>query len=801
MKRKIALTFSTTLAITWILVVALLLSHNAYPWLKRGVTLDTDILALLPVQERDPVLQQSFSHMVDTAQQSMVVLIGSRDWEHSKQAAQAYRASLTAQANLFEVNQIDGQTQDDWLQIFQKSRMHLLSKTQAKQIQNDTPEQWAELALNKLYAAFSGPKISRFQDDPFSNFDNWVQERAEETPVRPRESFLYVEDQGLHYVLLPIRLIPPAFSITTQEAVMPRLQLAEAAAKNAAADIDIISSGVVLHAAAAGQQASAEISTIGVGSLLGIVLLMWLSFRSFKPMSLILLSLAVGFLGALSVSLLLFEHIHLMTLVFGASLIGIAQDYGLYFLCQRLNEDGSELQLDSHQLLKQLMPGLLLTLLTTVIGYLGLGFTPFPGLRQMAVFSGIGLLFAWCTVLCWFPYLLKKNQLKRGHFLPAYEGLFQTLQSRFLLGLPRKMMFALLLAVLCIAGLSQLNVNDDIRLLQTPNAHLVQDQIKLSRMLKMPSPVQYFLVRGASAEIVLQREENLKLALEAYGTQQQRILPVQAVSNWVPSLKMQAEYRRLIEEKLLTESGPLKLVAEKLGEDKTWPQQIAQNIRASNLDLTVDSFFQSKASAASRHLWLGEINHEYASIVALTGLKNTEFTQMAQIANTLEGTQWVDKVGEISSVLGRYRQNMGWILFAAYFIVFALMFPRYRKDTWRALLPSAVASLIALALLGIFGQALQLFHVLALMLLLGVGVDYGIFMQEQCKMETSKSPRAHLQVAWLATGLSAASTLLSFGLLALSHTPALRAFGLTMLLGTSLVWLITPIFTQRAAHE
>jgi predicted exporter len=44
-------------------------------------------------------------------------------------------------------------------------------------------------------------------------------------------------------------------------------------------------------------------------------------------------------------------------------------------------------------------------------------------------------------------------------------------------------------------------------------------------------------------------------------------------------------------------------------------------------------------------------------------------------------------------------------------------------------------------------------------------------------------------------GLSAASTLLSFGLLALSGTPALRAFGLTMLLGTALVWLAAPCFT------
>jgi predicted exporter len=75
-------------------------------------------------------------------------------------------------------------------------------------------------------------------------------------------------------------------------------------------------------------------------------------------------------------------------------------------------------------------------------------------------------------------------------------------------------------------------------------------------------------------------------------------------------------------------------------------------------------------------------------------------------------------------------------------------------------------------LFGAAGVSLQLFHVLALMLLLGIGVDYGIFFQEH---SLRRDP-----TAWLATVLSALSTQLSFGLLGLSQTPALRAFGLTV---------------------
>ena len=62
-------------ALAWALVVCLLLAHNAYLWLGQRIVPDTDILNLLPVQERDPLLQQSFTHMVDAAQQRVVVLL------------------------------------------------------------------------------------------------------------------------------------------------------------------------------------------------------------------------------------------------------------------------------------------------------------------------------------------------------------------------------------------------------------------------------------------------------------------------------------------------------------------------------------------------------------------------------------------------------------------------------------------------------------------------------------------------------------------------------------------------------
>jgi len=70
---------------------------------------------------------------------------------------------------------------------------------------------------------------------------------------------------------------------------------------------------------------------------------------------------------------------------------------------------------------------------------------------------------------------------------------------------------------------------------------------------------------------------------------------------------------------------------------------------------------------------------------------------------------------------------------------------------------------------------------------LGIGVYASIFLRE-----SQGSPHT-----WLAVSLAAITTLLAFGLLALSQTPVLHQFGLTVLLGIVGVWLLAPCFADE----
>jgi predicted exporter len=92
--------------------------------------------------------------------------------------------------------------------------------------------------------------------------------------------------------------------------------------------------------------------------------------------------------------------------------------------------------------------------------------------------------------------------------------------------------------------------------------------------------------------------------------------------------------------------------------------------------------------------------------------------------------------------------------------------------------------LLALAVTALTGAPVTLFTLMALILLLGFGIDYTVFLGEGGRQEPS---------ALLGVLLASASTLISYGLMGFSHTPALRGFGIALaagVLGTTLLSFI-----------
>ncbi|MET0331583.1 MAG: hypothetical protein ABW154_09130, partial [Dyella sp.] len=128
-------------------------------------------------------------------------------------------------------------------------------------------------------------------------------------------------------------------------------------------------------------------------------------FRSARALLLAFLSTAIGVVVALTVTVAVFGQIHLLTVVFGAALLGEAVDYSIQYLAARANA-GTHWQPTAG--LRQVRPALLLALGTSLLGYALLGLVPFPALRQMACFAMVGMLSACLSVFFLLPTLLRR---------------------------------------------------------------------------------------------------------------------------------------------------------------------------------------------------------------------------------------------------------------------------------------------------------------------------------------------------------------------------------------------------------
>ncbi len=766
----------------WLALCAVVAVHQWKFW--SAAHFSTDVMALLPQDEQAPEVGQATRQLADQVARQVVVMIGAPDWAGAQKAAAAWEqaaatiaAGNTARPPLKRSGMAGPDTLRDALAFYAPYRDRLLTPAQRAQLEHAAPQALVQGALAALAQPGGGFRLADWNADPLGLWPQWWLARASETRARPRDGQLALSDGGLEWIVLLQETTGPAFSVTGDTPISDVLAAGRAAATAAVPGVKVVAGGVPLHAEYAAARAHREVDIIGGGSIAGVLLLVFLAFRSLWPRLLMAVSLLVGVAMALSVTWWAFGQVHLLTTVFGASLVGCAEDYGLYYFASRQGAPG----VPPLRMMSTLLPGLALALLTSVLGYVALGLPPFPGLRQMALFSVVGIVGTFLTTVCWFPWI-DRGTVSRTGFADWISASFARC-PRF--GATRTTWIVhAAFAVACGLGIARLHVNDDLRQLQGSPPALIDAQREIGRLLGLASPAQFFVVRGASADDVLQREEALKLRLDARVATGE-LAGYRALSDWVPSLARQAGDAALTRR---VEAGVIAGVNQVVGESQ-------QRAAFDAAPLTLAHWRASPAAAAGKSLWIGAVPRRddgtaFASVVMLRGVRDVaSLPDIARSADGLPGVRWVDQVQSVSALLGRYRHAMGLLLMAGHAAVLLALMLRYGRRAWRAWMPTAVATLGTLALLALFGQPLQLFNVLALALLLGIGIDYGIFLLERENADAGS--------AWLAVVLGAAGTWLSFGLLALSSTPALRSFGLTLLFGILIVWFVAPCYRPR----
>ncbi|MNZ66663.1 hypothetical protein D3C78_848940 [compost metagenome] len=474
----------------------------------------------------------------------------------------------------------------------------------------------------------------------------------------------------------------------------------------------------------------------------------------------------------------LFGHMHVMTLVLGSSLIGVAVDYPLHYL----SKSWSLKPWHSWPALRLTLPGLTLSLITSGIGYLALAWTPFPALTQIAVFSAAGLLGAYLSAVCLLPALLKGVELRPAQWPLRVCTLLLSCREALLNQVKTPVLLALLIAF-CVGGLLQLSSKNDIRQWISAPQQLTDEAQAIARITGYQPTSQFFLIRAANQQQLLERQTALRERLDQL-TGLEKLQGYLSLNQLVSPPNQQQQVREALN-KLPAFWQPLLDIGvpgEALQAELTKLQALPA--------VDIDAALSGPLAEPYRPLWLGPTEDGVAAIVSLQGINNPALLRLQ--GEDLPGVTLVDRLGELNTVFAATQISAAELKLAScVLIVLVLILPFGLGGALRIVSLPLLAALCSLASLGWLGQPLTLFSLFGLLLVTAISVDYAILMREQV---------GGAAVSLLGTLLAALTTWLSFGLLAVSSTPAVSNFGLSVSLGLVFSFLLAP-WAGRQVHE
>ncbi|MDD0973668.1 MMPL family transporter [Pseudomonas fontis] len=762
----------------WLFLTLLLAVLALAGWQWRGAApLSADLMTLVPGATQDALVQRAEQRMQEPLNREMLVLVGHPERDRAIALARQLADSWSA-SGLFEKVQWSVQADLDAVrQQLLQGRLAMLSQADRNTLIAQ-PHTFIEQRVQRLYDSFAGVSLVPSQEDwlGLTGLIQNSQPRPAAVQLDTASGALIAEADGQQWVLLRARTHSNAFDMHLPLQVADLLSQARLQADQSGARL-LAASGL-LYAANGQRQASQEITWVGGGATVGILLLLLLAFRRLRVL-LAFMPVLVGMLFGATACVALFGQMHVMTLVLGSSLIGVAVDYPLHYL----SKSWSLRPWHSWPALKLTLPGLSLSLATSCIGYLALAFTPFPALTQIAIFSAAGLLGAYLSATCLLPALLKGIDLQPAQWPLAVaqwlvdrrEGLLRKVGSPLLLAL---------LVVFCVAGLWRLDSRNDIRQWVASPPQLQEEAQAVARITGYQPTSQFYLVRGADQTQLLERMQALDTRLDAL-IAQGTLKGYMALDRLVAS---QAEQQRLRESLKQLPAHWQPLLA--LG---VTPQALAGELAQLQAlpPLDIDQALSGPLSEPWRALWLGADQHGVAAIVSLQGLSDASLLR-AQ-ADGLEGVQLIDRLGDLNQVFSATQLSAAELkLLSCVLIVLLLILPFGLGGALRIVALPLLAALCSLASLAWLGQPLTLFSLFGLLLVTAISVDYAILMHEQI---------GGAAVSLLGTLLAATTTWLSFGLLAVSSTPAVSNFGLAVSLGLFFSFLLAPWAASRPAKE
>ena len=724
--------------------------------------IETNLLSILPHSEHQQDFKRAEQALFKQKSQQLVVLISG---ENALKAQHALVASVNEIAHV-TILPTPEPSLSDITAFYTPYRHNFLTPSYLENIDNSQALQ--QLATNQVIQLANPFVSATIATAPRLNLADYLQVALSNLgDIEFEQGVAFVNIEEKRYFISRLQVSLNGLDLNASAGISTKLQqlFSDIGTQQ---QVELLYSGILFHTAESTAQAKAEISTFGVFSVLAVLLLIWAVFRSLLPLLAAILVLSIAGVYGFVAMLLFFDSLHLLTLVFAITLIGVVIDYCFHALVYADTQSAQQ----TNPLAKPLTLGFI----TTAIGYFILVFSPLSLLSQVAVFMIFGLFGALITVLILLPQLKGFASISRSASAITFSQRGVVVFNK-MLNYKALIMSILAMVLLILAIASPIKFNDDVRLLNSSPKGLIEQEIKVAKLLDYQGS-QRLMIKAETPQTLLEIQEQVIDRLLVT----QANIRVKGLDKLLPSIKRQQHHYALLAK--ADELGKFQAVLAISG--------LADPIKAFK-PLTFEAFLQGPLAA---------IAHSYSAIYSTEhNVKQYAlWLELSHQALSADNILWItqnkhltlyDTASDVSYALSQYRQGVLWLLVSAFIVVVIILFAKYGlKAGALSSIATLGSALLALTLSQFFANHLNIFNLLAVLLIIALAIDYVIFYQEH-----GLQPKT-----FLAISLSALSSAAVFGILVFSATPAVSSFGLTVMIGIISIFMLAPISAKKSTN-
>ncbi len=564
------------------------------------------------------------------------------------------------------------------------------------------------------------------------------------------------------------------YDLAAQRQAVTAIRAAFAAA-GAGTAVQLAMSGPGVLATLAEDRVRAQAEWLGGLALAAAVLILLLVYRSARTVWLGALPMSAALLAGAAAVDLIFGKMYIITLAFSMTLLGETLDYPTYLFSHRRAGETVE------ETLRRLWPTLRLCVATTVLGCLAMVNAGFPGLSQLGVFTIAGVVAAAATTRWLLPTLLPPAWTPPQ---PARVGPWADAVLR-----PRpRLALALggggLLVLLLLVARAPSPWEDDLAALSPVPRELLRLDQELRTALGAPEVGHLVVIAAPDAETALRHGEALAVYLDER-REEGLLAGYDGAARYLPSQDTQRRRQSGLPEAealaadlttalagLPFRPGLFAPFLDAVAAARTAPPVRPEDLRGTLLGARVDALLFAGARG-------------WTALLPLSGVRDARALAAGLPQGETSRASYLDLRAETNRLVAGFRAAALIQLAWGTALIVAVVWLGLRS--WRrvaaALLPVLLALIFTVAALLALGERLSLFHLVSLLLVLGIGVDYGLFFSRPDADSAMRRRTLHALLVCCGSALTV------FGLLSVSELPALRAIGLTVVLGVAASFL------------